>query len=592
MENLEKTQISQRFSAQPNPYIPLVCDIHDEQIFNFCLNLECLKPLCPECINDHQEYHNEKSSKPDFTTIRGVKSSCSKKIEAGILSLNQEVKKCELEYLLDPEALIEVGMRRLKKFRERMHFMIESYSAQLEETLKRRVHENILKGSDFEGIFEDMKNIIKELDFLRKNLDSSSGVTYIKKICLLDLKSLMTEFKSKVHRVIKTKDLEPIDIHVDENKFIQFKSDLENMIFIKRDPKEVEYSNIEVNQSKVKEISYENLHKDFLNDPNEILEKNLENERSKEIVSQINIQVSDYYNNEAEKPLHFFQKSKRILYVADLQNKDLNFKKYNLKNEVPGFFKSISTPDGSIYLIGGQMAENFHNKLNEIYRFFEKDIEMKQVGALNIARSCHSLCVVKEFIYIIGGYSKTNLCSQVERFNISSKKCELLPEQLKQPSAYSSVCSFPYAIFKFGGLGANEKLLQTIEKFDLVKENWQIINWMPERTKDFKLLLNSACIQINNAEILLVGGHDVEDKGSNQCFLFKYDKNHPDLGTVKEMDKNFLLQKNNGFCHNEGVVEGEKVYFLQNKGNNSMKIVNEDEKLVLVLGKKGWCNPK
>lgn len=223
-----------------------ICELHQEAIFNFCVNFECLKPICPECIEDHLAYHESNNTKPEFTSMKSVKSNCFKKIQAGITSLNQEVKKCELEYLLDPESLIEDGTKKIKKFRERLILIIDSHCATLEESLKRRVHENLLKISDFEGIFEKMKNILSELEYLKTGLEQNNSVHIIEKICRLDLKALMLKFRGEVHSVVETRDLEPIDIHVDENRFLQFKLELENMIYIQKDYKKsvLENSNI------------------------------------------------------------------------------------------------------------------------------------------------------------------------------------------------------------------------------------------------------------------------------------------------------------------------------------------------------------
>ena len=612
METHEKPQnISQPMSAHPSS--TLFCDEHGEQIFNYCLNLECLKPLCPECINEHKEYHDEKNTKADFTTLRIVKNSCVKKIEAGISSLNQEVKKCELEYLLDPEALIEMGLKRLKKFKEKIYMMIEGHCTILEETLKRRVHENLLKGSDFEGIFDEMKNIIKELDYLKKNLESNNGLNYIKKICMLDLKALMKEFRSKVQNVIKSKDLEPIDIHIDENKFQNFKTELENMIFIKKDMKKFDFSITDANLN----ISQQNINNQSSNimqpnpidtkkekDPQSSKFKSLnqagsnnvldyqptenENGPKKDVISLLSLEIPDFYSSEARKTLHFFQRNKRILNVLDLDalaaNQELSFKKYHLNNDIPGHNQSISLPDGQIYLIGGQMSANSTNKCTEIYKFAERDLEMQQVGSLNIARSCHGLCVMNEYIYIIGGYSRNGLCTQNERFNYLSKKCELLNDKMKYPAAYPSICNFRYAIFKFGGIGANQTLLQNIEKFDCVSEEWEVVNF--KSSNKSQLLMNSACTQINHSDILILGGQDIDELGSNQCLLFHYEKNYPETGIFKEVDDNLLLPNHSGFCHNEGIWYDGQVYFVQNKEQNN--VWNEEEKRILVLSSREW----
>jgi hypothetical protein len=69
----------------------------------------------------------------------------------------------------------------------------------LEENFKRKVAENMLKAKDFEEVFRQIKRLIQELEDLNVSLDTGNTISIIKKICLLDLKSLMDKFRSKIH---------------------------------------------------------------------------------------------------------------------------------------------------------------------------------------------------------------------------------------------------------------------------------------------------------------------------------------------------------------------------------------------------------
>lgn len=635
MENLEKTSNSQRFSVPLAN--PLICDIHNEQIFNFCLNLECLKPLCPECIKDHQEFHNEKDTKADFSTIRAVKTSCSKKIDAGIMSLNQEVKRCELEYLLDPEALIEAGVRRIQKFKERLGFMIESHCALLEETLKRRVQENLLKSSDFEGVFKEMNNIINEMEFLRKNIDTNNGVSYIKKICMLDLKALMKDFKAKVQKVAGTKDIEPIDIHVDEIRFKQFRNDLENLIYIQKTSnnklnfshvEEIntkEFTNIinETNNNKENSKNMDSSQKEKIKKsspfPQEIVESIQKNnelfekkpskkkempffEKSayKDLMIESKIfkelgfeKTQDYFEEYAKKTLHFFQKyeNKSILHILNLTT--LNFRKISvcfakthLENfEFPLFSKSICTPEGYIYLIGGQEAVDSLQKTGQIYEFSEETLKMQEVSCLNIPRSSHGLCIFNKKIYIIGGYSKNSLCSQCEKFDYFSNNCEIIESPLKFPAADPSLCVTESSIFKFGGLSSGE-LLQKIEKFDCEKEQWEEIYWQNAEKIPIKLLKDSYCVQMNSSTILILGGYNEQETSVNQALLLHFNENNASLQEKKEL----RLRKPGGLLNKEGIWLDYRLFFLQNCSETGIfSAINEYEKNLIIFDpSKGW----
>jgi hypothetical protein len=41
----------------------------------------------------------------------------------------------------------------------------------MEEQLKRKVQENVIKAADFSGLFDKMKSLIAELEYLNQALD-------------------------------------------------------------------------------------------------------------------------------------------------------------------------------------------------------------------------------------------------------------------------------------------------------------------------------------------------------------------------------------------------------------------------------------
>ena len=74
------------------------------------------------------------------------------------------------------------------------------------------MHENILKATDFNGVFDKIKALVQELELLNSNLDNGNTISVVNKICMLDLKSLMDKFRNEIHKVIDSRDLDPIGI--------------------------------------------------------------------------------------------------------------------------------------------------------------------------------------------------------------------------------------------------------------------------------------------------------------------------------------------------------------------------------------------
>jgi len=73
------------------------------------------------------------------------------------------------------------------------------------------------------------------LEGLNTALDTGNTISVIKKICLLDLKSLMDKFRADIHKVIDSKDLDPVEIVIEEQRIINLKSELEQMVYLTKE---------------------------------------------------------------------------------------------------------------------------------------------------------------------------------------------------------------------------------------------------------------------------------------------------------------------------------------------------------------------
>ncbi len=73
------------------------------------------------------------------------------------------------------------------------------------------------------------------------------------------------------------------------------------------------------------------------------------------------VSMPDYFvPNCRKKFLHFFQNDEKKLHLLDLENHQWKFKVVNLdiSFKIPHFHKSITTPFGDTFLIGGSHPDN------------------------------------------------------------------------------------------------------------------------------------------------------------------------------------------------------------------------------------------
>lgn len=63
----------------------LYCEYHpSECLTNFCSHPQCLRPLCPDCIDAHNKFHKSSSTFAEIDSLKNVKLMCQKKVTTGI----------------------------------------------------------------------------------------------------------------------------------------------------------------------------------------------------------------------------------------------------------------------------------------------------------------------------------------------------------------------------------------------------------------------------------------------------------------------------------------------------------------------------
>lgn len=198
---------------------------------------------------------------------------------------------------------------------------------------------------------------------------------------------------------------------------------------------------------------------------------------------KVEIDMNDYFDEEcAKKNVHYFtydvENNLNKLMYLDLNSKQLKFQEIvlDLEFNLPSSHKSVTLPNGDIYLIGGTLANN--SKSNIIFRYDPKTQKLvKEEKGMKDARSNFGCCLLRNYIYIMGGIGNHNeYLNTSERFNLKTKQWENV-SPLNEPSA--SFCSTAFNnrfIFKFGGYREDKTQIQRIEKYDIMSNKWHIIN--------------------------------------------------------------------------------------------------------------------
>ena len=300
--------------------------------------------------------------------------------------------------------------------------------------------------------------------------------------------------------------------------------------------------------------------------------------------------------------MHFFQSDSKFLYLLNLEDitqqglPRFTQQPLNISFNIPRFHKSLITPKGSIYLLGGSIPET-NQKIANIYNYDPRAKSLKNMGNMINPRSSHSICYANDCIYVIGGFlTKQDFTTNCEVFDIKKDKSYGIAS-LNIPCAVPGVCSFnDRFLFKFGGLTEGLVLNNTIERYDIGMNIWELIDAKfdihdPLRIdlKTFSLLSSCCCIQISKNEIFVFGGYKANNESSNLSFILTSEsdeRNEMDF-IIKWINYKPLIDAE-GFWNNTPLIVYKKIWALQNVSNDRNDDCLENERRVVCFNSNGW----
>lgn len=234
----------------------------------------------------------------------------------------------------------------------------------------------------------------------------------------------------------------------------------------------------------------------------------------------------DYYSratNSNPCSMHYLDTLRKKLIIVDIDSvssefggkgegmrefiRGPNYEEIDLSGErrIAPLAKSISTPKGEIYVIGGLRSKS-------VLHLIPKSQPFTSIAKAELPYDKYGmglLYVEPGVIYSIGGITSRNSrlvpTGQCERYFIGEDKWEQIPS-LTLPASQPGLCLYANRyIYKFGGyITEDGRPNNLIEEFDLYIEKWKEL-----RVTDFngaQMLPKSIGLQINEDQVILLGG--------------------------------------------------------------------------------------
>jgi len=301
--------------------------------------------------------------------------------------------------------------------------------------------------------------------------------------------------------------------------------------------------------------------------------------------------------------LHYYDSDKRQLLMINLDELVQGFGtkeatspgiiyKVSIPKELamPKYTKTISLPDGSVYFIGGEnVSETIvfeckglgKSKTHEARKIsfedtkealkvpqasgflnFSKKKEVAKIEEMHITtqgnffyrarmhrpKYGHGLVYIGNgSIYSIAGYdtsSEEGYTTKCERFIIKEDRWVEIKDCLHAVS-HPGVCTFDNRyIYKFGGFMNEEgEMLDSIERYHIERDIWTEIK-VSQNSGPVEVSSKSCALQINDQEIMILGGNNQEFLFTNDCAFLKVNKSEDNRAPLRLLIDDGLLDYN------------------------------------------------
>lgn len=263
--------------------------------------------------------------------------------------------------------------------------------------------------------------------------------------------------------------------------------------------------------------------------------------------------------------LHWFEWNKKKLYIYDVLTNNSAIIDLQINFKIPSYSRSVLTPVGHIYLLGGEEPELVTR--DDVYMYdctagagncaLQVKVTSTQQAKMLYKKYDFTCCVLDNFIYVISGRDSTSdIVDRCERYDyVKDAWYSIAPVKRKRYAASSASLAGLKKIFLFGGRSdSNNNMLEDIEEYDVSRDEWNLVTlrdpsvWVPVEV--------SAMIQIEEDKLLVFGGSDSRVKDTANSYIFN--------ATDYSLEKTDDLKRPQVFVAGP-VCFGRKIYAIGNE---------------------------
>lgn len=214
------------------------CPSHKGEIItNYCCLRQCLSPLCPDCIDDHNKKHQSERTLPEIDTLRRVQMMSANKLDLIGKMLEDFLSKLNSATNIDIEGTIQSSLQDLENIRKKLIDQINAYFKALQDEYISKSQSAVSNIPDFRELKGKIRSLVDEVGGIRNNLENQNCFDAIRTTINLDEEGLKNNVNSWVTDAISTIITLPTHLVYKENLNSEFIKVLASMVTL--DSKEV-----------------------------------------------------------------------------------------------------------------------------------------------------------------------------------------------------------------------------------------------------------------------------------------------------------------------------------------------------------------
>ena len=528
----------------------LTCPVHNEAFVRVCLNPVCTAQamMCSGCLIENQEHvafhktdiktlaeflqvadaaynhlksrnFNPNDISPFLVDFINESENVSEKLTSRYY---EEIEKIDIEYELLIKEFVTMAEQQREEIKNLIKQQFEQISANYSYVLdKVRHYYKILSPEEEEEAFPDKERIFANLESASSLADLEKYVQKIKDEIAEGFSVVTSKGEDASKKLKMSRHLNELAESVEK----QIKAHAEFAFVFEKEPENKLFRENITKQ--LQEFFKANRESVVL--PQMIDIENLELKQELE-VSQFkskDFEIADDLSlpeNFSPPFMHFFKENSNSLFILAAptfakKNERLNVHKIDLSHQfkIPYEHGTVATPQGNLFLIGGQNLKNYYR---DAFEFVMTTRTLVRIPSMKRGRANHAICYMHNNIYVIGGQDSSGYLRECERYDMNAEKWfDISP--ISKPTAGATVCGFNnQCLYKFGGIQGKNDYVGTVEKYDVDLNYWTTINLHTIiGVNDFILGEHMESVQINKGQILLFGGKYKGDT-LRHCLLF------------------------------------------------------------------------